>query len=118
MKWYLAQIIFRVICGEGHHCPQFDEHLRLIKAGDEEEAYRKAVALGLHESETFFNQHQQLVQWQFIDVASLTFIGRLDDGTELCSRIQEVDDADAYLSFVADKSKAIRQRLAVNRLTH
>ena len=31
MKWYLAKIVYRIICGEGNHTPQFDEQLRLIK---------------------------------------------------------------------------------------
>ena len=35
MKWYLAKIIYRIICGEGIHTPQFDEQLRLIHAEDE-----------------------------------------------------------------------------------
>jgi hypothetical protein len=27
MKWYLAKMVFRIICGEGEHTPQFDEQL-------------------------------------------------------------------------------------------
>ncbi|MEP7129294.1 MAG: DUF4288 domain-containing protein, partial [Chitinophagales bacterium] len=29
MNWYLAKIVFRIICGDGLHQPQFDEQLRL-----------------------------------------------------------------------------------------
>ena len=35
MKWYLAKLVYRIICGEGNHKPQFDEQLRLIYAEDD-----------------------------------------------------------------------------------
>ena len=46
MNWYLSKIIFRIVCGEGQHTPQFDEQLRLIAASDEQEAFQKALAIG------------------------------------------------------------------------
>ncbi|RYY10197.1 MAG: DUF4288 domain-containing protein, partial [Chitinophagaceae bacterium] len=27
MNWYLAKLIFRIVCGQGNHTPQFDEQL-------------------------------------------------------------------------------------------
>jgi len=27
MNWYLAKLVFRIICGDGDHTPQFDEQL-------------------------------------------------------------------------------------------
>ncbi len=30
MKWYLAKLVFRIICGEGNHTPQFDEQFVLF----------------------------------------------------------------------------------------
>jgi hypothetical protein len=29
MQWYLAKLVFQIICGDGNHRPQFDEQLRL-----------------------------------------------------------------------------------------
>ncbi len=46
MKWYLAKLVFRIICGEGEHTAQFDEQLRLIKANNKEEAFHKAKRVG------------------------------------------------------------------------
>ena len=46
MKWYLAKIVFQIICGEGMHTPQFDEQLRLIEAANEDLAFEKASTLG------------------------------------------------------------------------
>lgn len=56
MNWYLTKLVYRIICGQGNHTPQFDEQLRLIEAGHSEEAYEKAVALGEREQDQFFNQ--------------------------------------------------------------
>ena len=43
MKWYLAKIVFQIICGDGKHTAQFDEQLRLIAAADEDEAFGKTL---------------------------------------------------------------------------
>ena len=43
MKWFLAKIVYRIICGSGNHTPQFDEQLRLIEADSEEDAFKKAT---------------------------------------------------------------------------
>jgi hypothetical protein len=97
MNWYLSKIIFRIICGEGDHTPQFDEQLRLIAARDEEEAFRKAMTIGQREQDAFYNHDQQLVQWKFINVAELYRFSGLLDGAEMYSRIQETDDPEAYI---------------------
>jgi len=41
MNWYLAKMVFRIVCGDGNHTAQFDEQLRLISAGSKEEAFHK-----------------------------------------------------------------------------
>src|SRR5215207_499249 len=68
MKWYLAKVVYRIICGDGHHTAQFDEQLRLLTARHEEEALEKAIAIGMQEEEVFYNDRKQLVQWKFIDI--------------------------------------------------
>jgi hypothetical protein len=93
MKWYISKIVFQIICGNGQHTAQFDEQLRLIQAADAEAAFHKATALGRSESETFYNQKEQLVQWKFIDVSDLYPLSLIDSG-ELVSKIEEVTDAE------------------------
>src|ERR1700743_3636152 len=97
MNWYLSKIIFRIICGEGQHTPQFDEQLRLIAAEDEEEAFARATLIGGQETDKFYNHDQQLVQWAFVGVSELYRFSGLLDGAEMYSRIQETDDPDAYI---------------------
>jgi hypothetical protein len=109
MNWYLAKLVFRIICGEGQHTPQFDEQIRLIEAGDEAEALVKAQAAGAEGQDEFYNQQQALVQWKFIDVAELYKLSGLLDGAELYSRIQETDDADRYIELICRKAAHIRE---------
>lgn len=108
MKWFLVKLVYRIVCGEGIHTPQFDEQLRLVMAGDEGEAFSKATLIGIKEQESFFNQHQQLVQWQFVNVSELYLLNDLVDGAEMYSHINEVEDADAYTSFVHHKAAFLR----------
>lgn len=110
MKWYLAKIVFRIICGDGDHTAQFDEQLRLIAAGNEDEAFEKACTIGKKEQDSFYNQKQQLVHWKFINVSELYHLSELIDGAELYSRINEVDDADAYTTFVHRRAESIQKK--------
>lgn len=107
MKWYLAKTVYRIICGEGDHKAQFDEQLRLIYAGNTDEAFKKAFAIGRNEEDIFYNHKQQLVKWQFVNVSELYCLQELIDGAEMYSRINEVDDADAYVEFVNQKAASL-----------
>jgi hypothetical protein len=107
MDWYMAKMIFRIICGEGAHTPQFDEQLRLVSAGSKEEAFRKAQEMGQQEEDTFYNRKEQLVQWQFINISELYRLSELIDGAELYSRIEEKENADAYIYTIHQKAENI-----------
>ena len=107
MNWYLAKIVFRIVCGDGNHLAQFDEQLRLIRADKKEEALLKAQLLGSREEEMFFNQHQQMVHWQFINVSELYKLSDLIDGAELYSRIIERDNGESYVQIVNRKAAEI-----------
>lgn len=107
MNWYLAKLVFRIVCGDGHHTPQFDEQLRLIAAASKELAFIKAQQTGKKEEEIFFNNKQQLVQWNFINVSELYILNELTDGAELYSRIEEKDNGDDYIHVVHQKASNI-----------
>jgi hypothetical protein len=110
MKWYLAKIVFQIICGDGDHTAQFDEQLRLIAAHNDDEAFEKASAVGRNGEESFYNLKQQLVRWQFVNVSELYHLSELIDGAELYSRINEVDDAHAYATSVHRKAESIQRK--------
>ena len=100
MNWFLAKIVYRIVCGDGNHTPQFDEQLRLITATSEEEALKKAVNIGKQEEDCFYNTAEKLVQWKFINVSELYKIAELIDGAELYSKIEEKENGDLYTELV------------------
>lgn len=116
MNWYLAKIVYRIICGDGNHVAQFDEQVRLIGAADKQEAFEKAVTIGQQEEDTFRNHIDQLVQWQFVNVPELYRLNELLDGAEIYSRISEVDDAATYASFIHHKAEQIRSESSLSLL--
>ena len=117
MHWYLAKIVFRIICGDGDHTPQFDEQLRLVQARDEDEAFFKAQAIGDQEEVTFLNVQNKEVQWQFINVSELYRLSALIDGAELYSRISETDEADEYIGLIHKRAQSIQEKSS-HKLLH
>ena len=109
MKWFLAKIVYRIICGSGNHTPQFDEQLRLIEADSEEDAFKKATSIGFNEEARFFNSRQQLVSWQFINVSEIYLLEDLRHGVEIYSRVTEVDDVETYISLINKKAESISE---------
>src|SRR5215467_10451843 len=107
MNWYLAKIVYRIHCGSEKNSGQFDEQLRIIFAINKEEAFHKAKAIGEQEEEVFVNERQKMVHWQFINVCELYKLSELIDGAEIYSRIEEYDNADAYIDVVHKKAKNI-----------
>ncbi|NOT50728.1 MAG: DUF4288 domain-containing protein [Chitinophagaceae bacterium] len=105
MNWYLAKIVFRIICGDGKHTAQFDEQLRLISASTIKEAFAKGQLMGIREEETFYNRELQLVQWKFVNVSELYQLDELIDGAELYSRIEEKENAAAYIDIIYKKAE-------------
>ena len=110
MNWYLAKIVFRIICGDGQHTPQFDEQLRLVAAVNEDEAFYKAQALGEQEEDTFLNIENKQVHWKFINVSELYRLSGLIDGAELYSRISETDEAEDYIRLIHRKAAFIQEK--------
>lgn len=94
MKWYLAKIVFRIICGSGEHRPQFDEQLRLIHADDNLQAFHKARLIGEREGNIDIGPE---VKWKFIDVSELHLLSELTDGAEIYSRVNEEDNPELYI---------------------
>lgn len=110
MQWFIAKIVYQIICGSGNHTPQFDEQLRLISADNKQEAWQKACELGKQEQYAFRNQKQELVEWRFINVPELNTLDTLGDGMELYSRIEEPGDANGYIAWLQVKASQLREQ--------
>lgn len=110
MKWFLAKLVFRIICAEGEHTPQFDEQLRLIAADDELHAFHKARLVGEREDDRFLNHINKPVHWKFIDVSEIHSLDDFIDGAEMYSKIYEQEDADSYIRSTQYKAKYLLQK--------
>ena len=97
MNWYLAKIVYQIICDKGLHNPQFDEQLRLIYAEDNLHAFQKARLIGEKEQDSFLNKVDKPVYWKFIDVSEIHTLNQFTDGAEMYSRINEEEDADIFI---------------------
>lgn len=107
MNWYITKIVFNISAANNSN--QFDEQLRLVKAENKEAAFLKARALGLREEDTFYNDNMREVKWEFVNVAEIIPMQKLEDGTELYSTIHETDEASRYIHFVHQKAIALRK---------
>ena len=108
MAWYIAKIVFNISAENTEHTPQFDEQLRLISAGSTEEAFLKARALGLTEEDSYLNDKSNKVNWEFINVAEIIPLNKLEDGMELYSQIHETEEAKSYIHCVHQKAVFLR----------
>ena len=110
MEWYLAKLVYRIICGPGNHVAQFDEQLRLIHADDDLHAFNKAQLTGEKEQDCFLNHADHHVHWKFINVTELHKLEELTDGAEMYSRIHEEEDGNNYQHIVHVKARYLSEQ--------
>ena len=108
MNWYITKIVFNISAEDSSDKTQFDEQLRLVVAESKEEAFLKARAIGLSEEDTFYNDKEKVVKWEFINVSEVLPLKNLEDGIELYSRIHETEEGSSYINFIHQKAIAIR----------
>jgi len=109
MKWYLAKLVYRILCGDGKHTPQFDEQLRLISAEDDLHAFHKARLFGHREQDNFLNAADKPVHWKFIDVSEIHEINDLNDGVEIYSRISEEENGEVYTKLTLLRASHLQE---------
>jgi Domain of unknown function (DUF4288) len=108
MNWYLAKLVYRFICGNGLHTAQFNEQLRFINAEDALHAFYKARLIGERETIAITNNNLS-VKWEFIDVTEILPVGKLSDGAEVWSDINEDDNAELYIRNTQQKATTLLQ---------
>jgi hypothetical protein len=108
MNWYITKLVFNISAENTQHTPQFDEQLRLIAADSLEEAFLKARTLGISEEDSFLNDQKNKVKWEFINVAEIIPLKKLEDGMELYSQIHETEEAKSYIHCVHQKAIFLR----------
>ncbi|MEO7209919.1 MAG: DUF4288 domain-containing protein, partial [Chitinophagaceae bacterium] len=105
--WYLATIIYRILCMGENITPQFDEQVRIIYAEDKLDAFHKARRIGHQEEDSFLNDAEKPVRWQFVDITSLVKMDTNSDGAEIFSRVHEIENAALYLKKINQYAAAI-----------
>ena len=110
MYWFIAKVVFNIVSGDGDHTPQFDEQYRLIKAASREEAFQKAISIGLNEQDVMINTSNEIVRWDFVNVSELYAINELQDGMELFSSVAEADNRKDYMEIVNLKSAYVQSK--------
>lgn len=103
MEWFFIKLCFRVICGNGNHKPQFNEQVRLVSAGNMEEAVVKVKRIAAMEAQALIIP----VHWQLVAVTEVMLFSEAADGAEISSVFTERDEADAYML-------ALKKKEAVN----
>jgi hypothetical protein len=107
MNWYISKIVFGIHV-ENNQTQQFDEQLRLIQADSTEEAFLKARMIGLGEEDSFVNDKNAQIKWEFINVSELLPIKNLEDGVEIYSRIHEMEEGSTYVNFIHQRAISLR----------
>jgi hypothetical protein len=108
MSWFIAKIVFKISAENTEHKPQFDEQLRLIAADGEEEAFLRARTIGIAEEDAFLNDRKNTVKWEFINVAEIVCLEKLEDGMEIYSHIHETEEAKSYIHCIHQKAIFLR----------
>jgi len=112
MHWYMTKIVYRIICGNGSHKPQFEEQLRLIRASDKKEAFERAKLFGEQFELSLINEKNQPVKWVFINISELYKLPDLNDGTEIYSHLSEADHAGTFIEMTNKKAEQIHSSIA------
>lgn len=109
MHWFIAKLVFQIVCGNGRHIPQFDEQLRLIYAEDELQAFYKARLLG--EGDCLKDELDDTIvaKWKFIDVIELHLLSEYTDGVEIYSNIREEADPNLYIRSIQKQARQLFQ---------
>lgn len=110
MNRYLIKLMFNINIDNGNNVSQFDEQIRVIESHNLEDAFYKARAIGKREEETFLNNENQLVNWQFIDVAEVYPLENLKDGDQVYSSTRKIKDTTSFISYIRQKSMEIQAK--------
>lgn len=110
MKRYLVKLMFNINIDNGNNASQFDEQVRVIEAQGSEDAFFKARAIGRKEEESFLNKDNQLVSWNFIDVAEVYPLEDIKDGEQVYSNTRKIKDTSSFISYIRQKSMEIQAK--------
>jgi hypothetical protein len=101
-NWFIAKLVYQIVCGEGKHRPQFEEQWRLINAHDATEVMVKAQSMAHSETESIVAGLLP-VHWQFVSLVEIIPLNQMADGTEILAITREPYDHQGYLTNIFSK---------------
>jgi hypothetical protein len=110
MNQYLVKLVFNINIANESSAYQFDEQLRIVEAYTTEDAFFKAKSIGKNEEESFVNKENEMVTWQFIDVADIYPLGALKDGELVYSTTRKIKDNNTFIQYIRQKSMEIQAK--------
>lgn len=89
MGFYSAKLFFVELVEGTPPCAKryFEEVIVVFRAGEYNEAFSKALALGKSKEKSFTNNQGKNARWAFVEILTLDWIGSKVDGKEVHSRI-------------------------------
>ncbi len=110
MNRYLVKLVFNINIDNGNNASQFDEQTRIVQAHSLEEAFHKARTIGKKEEDTFTNNENKLVKWQFIDVLDVYELENIKDGEQVYSNTHENTDRYSFINYIRQKAMVIQAK--------
>lgn len=110
MQKYLTKLLFNINIDNGKETSQFDEQIRIVESISLEHAFHKARSIGRREEESFLNQENVPISWQFIDVAEVYPLESIKDGEQVYSRSHKIKDTKTYITYIRQKSMEIQAK--------
>jgi hypothetical protein len=92
-RWFVATIIVKCRVGDEPQADySCDEQIVLLKAPDEDAAYKKALKLGEEQETHYLNDEGETVYWEFLGLENLEELEeeRITDGVEIRSRLRRL----------------------------
>lgn len=91
-----------------------DEQIRILRAPDEDAAFKKALQLGKDQEHSYENSEGEVIKWEFIGMENVEeLVGdSVEDGTEIRSRIFEHHDP---RTIIREKEKLLIYRAIHNK---
>ncbi len=89
-RWYVAVLIVQVTVDKRKKKrPLYDRQIKLVKATNHNDAYKKAIAFGKTETHSYLNSKGKNVCWEFLGLADLDLIleNEIGDGSEIYSTV-------------------------------
>jgi hypothetical protein len=91
MDYYSSRLLYVVLVNDGRprRRNHYDESTVVFRARDFDDAFERAVEIGLASEQRYENAKGQEVRWALVEVSTLDCVGPAIDGHEVSSRLHD-----------------------------